>query len=69
MSHLPEYFAFAASMIAVLMSLVAVYVSYISKRRLDETNVLQARKRELPPSANTAEPTGPTPADTGEADE
>ena len=68
MSQLPTYIAMGASGVAVLMSLTAVYLSYRMKRHLDE-NILQARRRELPPTANTAEPMGATTIDTGEADE
>ncbi len=68
MSQLATYFAMAASIVAVLMSAVAVYVSYRMKRRVED-NVLHARGRELPPTANTAEPSGDATVDTGEADE
>lgn len=69
MSQLPNYIAVFASVIAIIMSAVAAYLSYKTKRSLDE-NVLQARNRELPPSANTAEPeSADATIDTGEPDE
>jgi hypothetical protein len=68
MSQLATYLAVTVSIVAALMSVVGAFVSYRMKRRFED-NVLQARGRKLPPTANTAEPSGDTTMDTGEADE
>jgi hypothetical protein len=60
--------AIGLSVIALLLSLVSVVLTYRTARKVGE-NILQAKRRELPASANTAEPTASGTLDAGEADE